>query len=358
MISLHQLVRMHSAERAKLDIILTNLVCASDLPKAEGMNIPYCLRTVDRMAAEVADKTACRLPFYRKHSHRWGNSEGRFRIHQMVSVLGTHFNVRYNPAKIPLDVPLETPDSFVFGIIQGDGGTCATLPVLYAAVGRRLGYPLKLVSAMGKEWGHVFARWDDPAGERFNIEINNEGFGGPRDEHYLDGRFVPGGTIDNRDWLRSGTILKSLTPDEEVALFLSQRMPYCATFAKSLSAVESIAWAVCLAPENLIYRDLFRLNLQGWTEKLKKRVPPNFPPITMRYTLPRRFPETLALKDEQTFLTLASVEIMLNDPEFESHWWKPLRDGQPMPRALTEMVVACGPKGYHIEPKRSLSPRY
>ena len=61
---------------------------------------------------------------------------------------------------------------FIHGIIDGPGGTCASMPVLYVAVGRRLGYPLKLVEARG----HLLLRWDDPLGQRlgtpdvFNVE--------------------------------------------------------------------------------------------------------------------------------------------------------------------------------------------
>lgn len=43
-------------------------------------------------------------------------------------------------------------------------GTCSSMPVLYSAVGRRLGYPLKLVTIKG----HLFVRWEG-AGERLNV---------------------------------------------------------------------------------------------------------------------------------------------------------------------------------------------
>ncbi len=44
------------------------------------------------------------------------------------------------------------------------------MPVLYVAIGRRLGYPLELVTTKG----HVFACWED-SNDRFNIEGTNEG---------------------------------------------------------------------------------------------------------------------------------------------------------------------------------------
>ena len=59
------------------------------------------------------------------------------------------------------------------------------MPVLYVAVGRRLGYPLKLATTKG----HLFARWDGldhsyPAWrERFNIE-GTHGFSSYPDDYY------------------------------------------------------------------------------------------------------------------------------------------------------------------------------
>jgi len=51
-------------------------------------------------------------------------------------------------------------DLFLHGMVGSDnGGTCVSMPVLYVAVGRRLGYPMRLVLAKA----HVFARWDDAA---------------------------------------------------------------------------------------------------------------------------------------------------------------------------------------------------
>ncbi len=39
-------------------------------------------------------------------------------------------------------------------IADDNGGTCVSMPVLYTAVARRLGYPVKLVLAKG----HAFCR--------------------------------------------------------------------------------------------------------------------------------------------------------------------------------------------------------
>ena len=102
----------------------------------------------------------------------------------------------------------------------GMGGTCASMPVMYVAIGRRLGYPLKLVTTNG----HIFVRWDgedhpNPAWrERFNIEGAGDGFSSYDDEHYKNWPFKL-----TEVQVRANRYLVSLTPAEEFAEFLAAR---------------------------------------------------------------------------------------------------------------------------------------
>jgi hypothetical protein len=88
------------------------------------------------------------------------------------------------------------------------------MPVLYIAIGRRLGYPLYLLRA--KE--HFFVRWDEAGGERFNIECTSRGFRSPDDEYYH--RWPKPLTAED---LRAGIFLRNLRPREELAEFLCSR---------------------------------------------------------------------------------------------------------------------------------------
>jgi hypothetical protein len=213
------LLPLSDEQLARLDIALVNLLCAEELPGAEVIDRDLCLCTIDRMAERVRIKTLDAFKAFERTPARWDHSTGIFRIHVLISVLQREFGVRYNPAKIPLEAPLDTEDCFIYGIIQGQGGTCGSLPVLYAAVGRRLGYPLKLVSAAcTNRWMHLFVRWDEPGGERFNIAVNNQGFDCPPDDYYRQGAYKT-----RPDWEQTGSVLKSKTPREELAVFLSQR---------------------------------------------------------------------------------------------------------------------------------------
>jgi len=105
---------------------------------------------------------------------------------------------------------------FLHGIVGSRAmGTCVSLPVFYAAVGRRLGYPMKLVTTRD----HLFARWESVDGkDRFNIEGTNQGLNSPDDDYY---KTWPRVLTDEE--IRSGGYLKSLTPAGELAAFLQTR---------------------------------------------------------------------------------------------------------------------------------------
>jgi len=118
--------------------------------------------------------------------------------------------------------------AFLHGMIPGKGktvaetpgGTCASMPVMYVAVGRRLGYPLKLVTTDG----HIFVRWDGKKHpnrawrDRFNIEGAGGGFSSYDDDHYMT---WPKKLTAHQ--VRANGHLVSLTPKEELAMFLASR---------------------------------------------------------------------------------------------------------------------------------------
>jgi Transglutaminase-like superfamily len=138
----------------------------------------------------------------------------------MVTVLQQDFGIRYNPERIRNPDFRDAGDLFIHGLLGENGGTCASMPVLYAAVGRRLGWPIKLVHAHT----HLFCRWDDLEGqhpygkERFNIEATGQGANFFADDYY---RTWPEPVPD--DMIERLGYLKSLSPAEELADFLRLR---------------------------------------------------------------------------------------------------------------------------------------
>jgi len=190
--SFEELLSTKLEDVGKYDVAVMNLLCAQGLPGAENVNIEECLKTLDKWAEWVRHETDRHMYRFRKAPHEYENSEGYFRVLFMICVLQEDFNVCYNrDPKMRSDPKNSDPrdlsffrnaqDLFVQGLVTGKHeGTCSSMPVFYVAIGRRLGYPLKLVSAKG----HLFARWDDGE-ERFNIEGTNRGLNTYPDEHYM-----------------------------------------------------------------------------------------------------------------------------------------------------------------------------
>jgi hypothetical protein len=173
-------------------------------------------------------------------------SEARFRMVCLVRLLRSAFGVRYNPAKID-DAAFGPADTFIHGALVGGGGTCASLPVVYAAVGRRVGYPLKLVST----YQHCFVRWDEPGGERFNFEATGPACDAPPDDYYRSGRYLR----LRPDLERRGYLMVPLTPCQELGHFLGERGIYWEEMGSFGRALEAFAWALRLMPGNLLLRN-------------------------------------------------------------------------------------------------------
>src|SRR5262245_11448885 len=135
----------------------------------------------------------------------------------LVTVLQRDLGVHHRQHTIDLDDHEFFADSanlFIHGIIQGKGGTCSSMPVLFAAVGRRLSYPLRLVHCKR----HGFIRWEGPDGERFTIECTSRGYVSHPDEYYLT---FPETTTPEE--VKRYKLLQALTQEEEIADLLCKR---------------------------------------------------------------------------------------------------------------------------------------
>jgi hypothetical protein len=220
--NLAELLALKPADLESVDLALMNLLCAQGLPGSGDLNVPHDLATLDRWAERVESETKKYFHKFRENPAEYNSSEGYFRVLVLITVLQQDFKVRYNPAHIT-DPTSPEPDSLFFTdskdlFLNGLAcpramGTCISMPVLYVAVGRRLGYPMKLVTTRE----HLFARWEGGK-ERFNIEATGQGLSTFDDDYYKTWPF-PLTEVE----VRSGQYLKSLAPAEELSLFLETR---------------------------------------------------------------------------------------------------------------------------------------
>ena len=217
-----QMVEMSDAELGRMDIATVILLCTPSVPGFAPVDLEKCLRTLDYMVEGVRNEAARNWHRFLENPAESENSEAYFKVAMMITVLCQDFKVAYNPEKIQ-PATLETlkdktfysdpDDVFLSGMIGNRRlGTCSSIPVLCVAVGRRLGYPLKLAAAKG----HLFFRWED-AKERRNFECTHA-VNCISDEEY---RKWPFPITD--DEIEKGHYLRNFTPREELACFLSIR---------------------------------------------------------------------------------------------------------------------------------------
>ena len=156
------------------DIAVTNLLCAEGLRGSENLDLDKSLNRLDEMAKRVRLETDRNMHRFRSNPAEYENSEPYYRMLMLVTVLQQDFGIIYNPDRVtPVGVfePndkffADSRDVFIHGLTrETKSGTCSSLPAFYIAVGRRLKYPLSLVSAKN----HLFVRWEDQE-TRLNIE--------------------------------------------------------------------------------------------------------------------------------------------------------------------------------------------
>lgn len=228
--TLDDLLKIPADKLGSVDVAEMNLLCAAGLPGAEKLDIDHALATLDQWASRVASETDRHI--YRVNDPRYADhyrhSEAYLRVEMLLQVLQQDLGVKYDMAVKDNFAFNDSRVAFIHGMIPAPGqtiadtpgGTCASMPVMYVAVGRRLGYPLKLVTTKG----HIFVRWEgkdnaNPAWrERFNIEGSGEGFSSFEDDYYKTWPFK----LTDQEVQTSG-YLTSLTASEEFAEFMAAR---------------------------------------------------------------------------------------------------------------------------------------
>ena len=300
---LDDLLQMTPEQLASVDIAELNLLCATGLPGGENIDISRCLRKLDEWATKVRADTERHL--YRAHDPKWADhykhSENWLRAEFLAQVLQEDCGVHYNMERMRNIDFTKSKDLFIHGMIDDtNGGTCTSMPVLYVAVGRRLGYPLKLVQTKA----HVFVRWDDGK-ECFNIETtSNGGAAGYPDDYY---RTWPEKWTDAE--ANANRYLISLSPAEELAQFMANRGHCLLDNGRAKEAFDAYAVAQKLAPHDPAYL--------SWMRQADARLRP---PAYVADRLPRRGPniyqnDPLAEIDRINAINRANMQRMAPQPQ-------------------------------------------
>jgi hypothetical protein len=221
MLTWQQLRCLSDDKLERQDVLFVNIACGEGVPGVPFIDEGQCETRLRDILAVVKLWTKLRYELFQTEPERFDHCWDRYRMACMVAVLQWQFNMLRDPEwtfEDGADTARNTPPNhhlFAHHLMRGGLGSCASLPIVFCSVGRRLGYPLKLVLTKR----HMFLRWDDASsGNRFNIECTSHGFDTSPDEYY---RTWPEESSDE-EIARHGW-LRSLTPREELAAFLEQR---------------------------------------------------------------------------------------------------------------------------------------
>lgn len=260
-LTLDYLLAMPPNDLAQQDIALVNLVCATGLPGNENLDIPQCLLLVDQWAERVRAETAAGFPRYLRNPNPDKGSESVYRLWAVMHALRYGIGLKHimtaeqngDAAAVPTRATggpyrnaADSEAIFLHGLLGPRRiGSCSSLPVLFAAVARRLGYPVKLVLTVQ----HIFNRWASPA-ESFNMDGCAKFIAGDNYEHYIDWP---------RKWKESertcGVFLRPATPREELAAFVFMRCIVLSANLEFDEAYRTCEIASALSPEHPGYKN-------------------------------------------------------------------------------------------------------
>ena len=212
----------------RLDIAALNLMCASGLPGAEKPTSLGCWTgLIPPPAMSILRPAAIGIGSSTRPAHTTILPAISVAIFSCSRCKRIWVSNTIRPVAIPtfqdpksLDPDFrDSRDLFLHGIIDGDGGTVRSMPVLYVAVGRRLATRSNWSSRVATCSFAGTTRRESGFRSR-NALISRE----PARNQFFPGRVLSqlARTVDGSR-KGSGLLLKSLTPAEELAGFLSQR---------------------------------------------------------------------------------------------------------------------------------------
>lgn len=278
------LLEMSETQLTEVDVGEMNLIVAAGLPNGPQFDRKTYLKMLDEMAMKVAAETESFRPNFRPNPSC--PTEAQYRGYMLLKSCRDCYGLRHFllPEKgsgftgimhgdcIKREQRVDSRNWFIHGLLEsGRIGSCASLPMLYAAVGRRLGYPIKIVPSLC----HLFVRWDDGV-ERFNLEGTSPDYiNSHPDDHYID---TP------KPWTHRqktcGYFLKNASAKETLAMMLAARSMVQMFSGRLLEAGMMISKAIDLAPDDPEYP-----NIGGHIEKdmaelpEAERVPPLYAPV-------------------------------------------------------------------------------
>jgi hypothetical protein len=239
------------------DIGAVNLACARGLPNCDESEFPEYLNLLDAIAEAVRKQTERSWRLFKLKPKEFNHSENVFRIFTMEHVFRAQFGIKYDPVvrEVTKDrktlLSCDSTEIFINGIVgEKRTGTCSSLPTFAIAVGRRLGYPLRLILVPN----HTLYRWDDGK-EVFNLQPTEAG-GEVKTDDYFRAWPRQWNEVECEINARTQVWLYSLTPKKEVSKFLCNRALMLRELKRYDEAIQAVTAAECFDPINPACADI------------------------------------------------------------------------------------------------------
>ncbi|MCI0642307.1 MAG: transglutaminase-like domain-containing protein [Gemmataceae bacterium] len=292
-----ELVGKSEAELAHVDLAAMNVACSAGLPGISNLEYPHYNKLLDAWAKSALREIKSHYPLFDIDPLSFQYSKNRYRLVGLITVLQRDLGLRYDPRLIHSeDFFVDARNVFVQGVIDARKGTCSNLPVLVVSVGRRLGFPLRLVSAKS----HLFARWESTT-ETFNIECTSLGFVSHPDDYYLTWPLACS-YYEAHEF----SFLRSKSPREELAFCLAARGHVLLDNLRFFEAADAYAWAYELQPNCRLHLSSLEATINRWRSKLQEKWHNRpFPPAILSHasrfkTVPGDLEATLAYLEGMT----------------------------------------------------------
>ncbi len=214
--TLTELLAVPLGQLEQVNLARMNLHCAEGLRGSEKLDVEDCLRTLDAWMRHVERETKRNFHHFVERPKEFDDSIPYYQMGMMGTVLAEDLRIQYNPERERqlLEKPANkqsvedenaffssSADVFIHGLLSGKHyGTCASMPFLYAAIGRGLGYPVTIAARKY----HLYVRYGRDSGQHLNMEATeNRGFATPTDDEYRNGQYpMTQEEIDGAGWLR------------------------------------------------------------------------------------------------------------------------------------------------------------
>ena len=178
--SVAQLIALSDTELEKTDIVEMNIAVAREIPGLEKLDYAAYRKIVDGWTDQFRRWLPTVEHAFRQAPEKYKNDINFFRIGMLAQFLDQHVGVAYvarqkTDQKRGVEEVLYTDPGHLLlhGLIDTKRGTCATMPALHVAIGRRMGWPVALACAKS----HYVCRYDDGK-TVYNIESTDTGRGG------------------------------------------------------------------------------------------------------------------------------------------------------------------------------------